>query len=259
MKRLGNLGLVHGAMVFAAFVLPGAWAQSRGGRIQPVITAITPLALVPGSKTLVRVLGVNLASARQVLFPGTPLAPVPVGERKGAEIPKSLEMKEAGDTQFEFLLELPANLTLESLPIAVQCESARSAPVWLPVRASASQGMENEPNNAFAEANPIKEGIPLLGTIQADKDIDVYVFHPKAGERYEVGLVAGARASLLDGALSVYDAAYRLVASAFNTGSADPVVRFSVSRPEAYYLVVSDAADKGGIWCPYELVLRKLP
>jgi hypothetical protein len=258
MRRLLCAGVAWAAwtMTEARLELLG---QAPSARPLPVITAITPLAVAPGEKTTLRILGANLATARQILFPGTSLAPIPVKERKAAELPKGFEMKEAGETQLEIVLDLTQQTLTGSLPVAIQCESARSDTLTLPVRSGSTQTSEKEPNNAFGEANPISAGIPVLGSIQSEKDTDVYSFHPTVGEQYEAAITATGRASLLDGSLAVYDADLRLVISADDTRGADPLVRFLVSRPGPHFLVVTDAADKGGAWSPYELLLSKLP
>jgi hypothetical protein len=98
-----------------------------------------------------------------------------------------------------------------------------------------------------------------LGVVQADKDVDVYVFEARAGERFEVLLSAGARASLLDGVVSVFDGERRLLGSANAAMGNDSLVKVAVSRPGPQYVVVSDAADRGGAWCAYELSLKRIP
>lgn len=234
-------------------------AQSGAVRTSPTITGLVPTAVTAGGKTKLRVLGLNLATARELVFPGTGLAPVPLTGRKAAEVPKGLEMKDVGDLQFEAEVLVPAGVAWGLLPVAVQCDVARSGSVVLPVRSTADTVSEREPNNAFSEANPLAEGRPVLGVVQADKDVDVYVFEARAGERFEVLLSAGARASLLDGVVSVFDGERRLLGSANAAVGNDSLVKVAVSRPGPQYVVVSDAADRGGAWCAYELSLKRIP
>jgi hypothetical protein len=257
MLRRGTAVVCAVWVVFAAG-LSRVEAQNAVSK-EPRITAVSPLALTGGGKTTLRILGVNLAAARQLVFPGTGLPPVGIPERKASELPKGLEMKDAGETQFEVTVDIPVGLPGGCLPLAVQCESARSASVALPVREAAAQTAEREPNNGFQEANPLREGLPVLGGIQSEKDTDVFVFHPAPGQRYEVAITAGARASLLDAALAVYDPDFRLVVSADDTSGSDASLAFVVKREGAHYVAVTDAADKGGWGCVYELILRKIP
>ena len=256
LRRGTALAWVAGA-VFAAGLCRGD-AQTVVSK-EPRITAVSPLALPSGGKTTLRILGVNLGTARQLVFPGTDLPPVSIPARQAAELPKGLEMKEAGETQFDVTVDVPQGLPGGRLPLAVQCASARSVSVALPVREATAQVAEQEPNNGFQEANPLGEGLPVLGGIQSDKDTDVFVFHPALGQRFEVALTAGARASLLDAALAVYDPDFRLVVSADDTSGSDAAIRFVVKREGAHYVSVTDAADKGGWGCVYELMLRKIP
>jgi hypothetical protein len=233
-------------------------AQSRAVRAQPTITALVPNAVMAGGKIKIRVLGLNLATARELVFPGTGLAPVRLTERKAAEVPKGLEMKDVGDLQFEAELVVPAPPAWGLLPVAVQCDAARSESVILPVRSAADTANEREPNNAFNEANPLAEGRPMLGVVHADKDVDVFTFEANAGDRFEVTLSAGTRASLLDGVVSVFDGERRLLASANAVSGNDSLVKVEVRRPGPHYVVVSDAADRGAVWCGYELLLKRM-
>lgn len=234
-------------------------AQSRVVRMQPTITGLVPMAVTAGGKTKLRVLGVNLATARELVFPGTGLAPVPLTGRKAAEVPKGLEMKDVGDLQFEAEVALPAGGSWGLLPVAVQCDVARSEPVVLSVRSAADTVSEREPNNGFTEANSLVEGRPVLGMIQAEKDVDVYVFEGKAGERFEVLLNGGSRASLLDGVVSVFDRERRLLGSTNAALGSDSRLKVVVVQPGPHYVVVSDAGDRGGAWCAYELMLKRMP
>ena len=224
-----------------------------------MITAVAPLAVVVGERTTLRVLGLNLATARELVFPGTGLPPVPLKARKAAEIPKTLEMKEVGDLQFEAEIELPEDVPWGVLPVTVQSDVARSVPVMVPVRARSGTVNEREPNNGFTEANRLAEGQPVLGVIQAEKDVDVYAFDAKAGERFEVVLSASGRGSLLDGAVSVFDGDRRLLGASNGEPGGALVVKLQIARSGVHHVVVTDAADRGGTWCGYELLLRRLP
>ena len=238
---------------------PEGRGQSRAVRTQPTITGVVPMAVTAGGKVKLRVLGLNLATARELVFPGTGLEPVPLTGRKPAEIPKGLEMREVGDLQFEAEVVVPAGVAWGLLPVAVQCDTARSKAVVVPVRGVSDAEQEREPNNAFTEANTLVEGRPVQGVVQVEKDVDVYGFQAKGGDRFEVLLCAGARASLLDGLVSVFDEERRMLGSANATLGSDSSVTFTVGRSGLHYVVVSDAADRGGAWCAYELLLKRVP
>ena len=76
------------AVVLGTGLLSVGRAQSGATRTVPTITGLVPMAVTAGGKTKLRVLGLNLATARELVFPGTGLAPVPLTGRKAAEVPK---------------------------------------------------------------------------------------------------------------------------------------------------------------------------
>jgi hypothetical protein len=247
-------------LVWGAVLFPTEMPAQSAARIPgPAITAVLPLALAPGEAATLRILGTNLSNARKVVFPGTALPPVPVHERKEAGLPKIFEMKEAGETQLEIRFTVPQSAPEGGLQIAVQCDGPRTPAVTLPLRRPTEQSVEKEPNDAFSEGNPIVENRPVMGAIQGEKDTDVYIFDAPAPGRFEATLSAAVRASLLDGCLAVYGPDHRLIAFADDTRGSDPVLRFETGVAGPHFLVVTDAADKGGVWSAYELTLHKLP
>ncbi len=239
-------------------VLQGAWAQAPLVAKRPMLTSISPLSVTSGQKTTMRFLGINLVGPRRLFVRGPGLE-VRLAEVRTGEIPKGLEAKEVGETQFEATLDLPEGFADPIIEVVVECESTRTSPLRIPVRRAGEQESEREPNNGFAEAQTLVEGRPMLGAIQSEKDVDVFVFEGVAGVEYEVGVVAGRRASLLDGVVSVFDGDRRMMVVSDDGEGPDPVARFKVQRSGPHYAVVTDAADKGGVWCGYELLLRRLP
>jgi hypothetical protein len=171
LRRGTALAWVAGA-VFAAGLCRGD-AQTVVSK-EPRITAVSPLSLPSGGKTTLRILGVNLGTARQLVFPGTDLPPVSIPARQAAELPKGLEMKEAGETQFDVTVDVPQGLPGGRLPLAVQCASARSVSVALPVRDATAQVAEQEPNNGTITARNIAGYRQVSGTISGPTDFDYF-------------------------------------------------------------------------------------
>jgi len=253
---LGRLVLLSCSL----FVFPGSAAAQENKIEGPRITALAPQRLVPGAKAVLRVLGYKLSGALEVRFAeGSGLAPVPVREKKAAELPKGLEAKDAGETQFEVALDIPATFPEGDLGLRVATINGITPASSIRVAAGEAALEEKEPNNGFREAQPLPLGSIVFGTIGADKDVDVYAVSVRGGRRVRAEIFANRRSSLLDAVLSVYDIAGRPLASNDDFKGRDPHVECVLSADAKVYVVVSDAHDRGSVWHGYELRVSEVP
>jgi hypothetical protein len=133
----------------------------------------------------------------------------------------------------------------------------------------AAAAYESEPNDAFAQANPVGPGGWVSGAIGAAGDTDHYAVHAEAGQLVTVSLLAapggndagpyGDWGSALVPTVEVLDAQGHLLSatSADRLGAAnfaesvlrpDPMIETSFRAPAAgdYDVVVSDANAAGG-------------
>ena len=105
-----------------------------------------------------------------------------------------------------------------------------------------------------------ESGKTVRGNISQDKDVDVYQFAGKSGEKIRAEIIASRAGSLMDGLLMLYNAQGVLLAQEDDSAtSRDPEVNFTLPADGIYFLVVSDSHDRGGEWRSYELTLQVMP
>ncbi|MES2570587.1 MAG: pre-peptidase C-terminal domain-containing protein [Verrucomicrobiota bacterium] len=247
------------ALLLATLATSG-FAQEKAPAI-PRLTAMAPLEVVPGVTTTLRLRGIKLNETRDLEFLDVPSQPgIEIREKKNAEIPNGLDAKEAGDTQLEIKLTVPADWQPGTVRFRIVSGSERTDPCKLHVIAPASLIEEKEPNGSFREAQPIDCGKVVRGMIKEEKDVDVFQFTGRARTTIWAGIVAVRHASLLDSALHLYDSAGQLLAA--NDDSAadrDASLHFRIPADGTYFLTVTDANDRGGQWNAFELILKELP
>lgn len=261
MDRL--LRLLLGRLVLLPCVLFVFWGSlaAQEKKIEgPRITSFAPQRLVPGAKTVLRVLGHKLSGALEVRFAeGSGLVPVPVREKKAAELPKGLEAKDAGDTQFEVELDIPAAFPEGDLVLSVATINGITPARAIRVAGGEAALEEKEPNNGFREAQALAVGGMVFGAIGVDKDVDVYVVSVRGARRVRAEIFANRRSSLLDAVLSVYDGAGRLLASNDDFKERDPRIECGLPADGKIFVTISDAHDRGSVWHGYELRVSEAP
>ena len=117
---------------------------------------------------------------------------------------------------------------------------------------------EKEPNNGFAQAQELTLPATVDGKFEQEKDVDVYRFAGKAGERVRVEVRAARLGSPADAAVTVFDADRRVLDTSDDAdGTADPALTVTLPRDGVYFVSVSEANDLGGDLYRYRLVLAK--
>jgi len=97
----------------------------------------------------------------------------------------------------------------------------------------------------------------VQGRIDAAKDVDLYRFDGKAGQRVTIEVLAARYGSPLDALLTLYDVEGRILASCDDVaGSPDPRLETTLPRDGGYILGVIDANDEGSPMHLYRLSLR---
>jgi hypothetical protein len=218
------------------------------------ITAVEPAAMISGTKATLKVRGFKLKDASAVRFPTAADVTAEIKEKKDSEQPKGLENKTVGDTQLLAEVTLPTELPPGILEYVIATPSGDVAGK-LRVLAANAMMEEAEPNNGFREAQMLSAGISARGSIQGDKDVDVYALPCKAGQRFKVSVVTGGPL-LSDAALHCYDSRGQFLAASDDGTSRDPELVLSIPTDESVFLCVSSAHDIGGEWHSYLLVVE---
>jgi len=262
MKRpLLVLGFVVCSLGYSAsdctFIGRGSVVRAQEAKNEAArITAIEPAAIVSGTKTTLKVRGFKLKESTEIRFPMAIEVKGEITEKKDSGPPKGLENKLVGDTQLLAEITLPANHPAGTLEYVISTP-AGDALGKLRVLAVDTSIDEMEPNNGFREAQKLQPNQFARGSIQSDKDVDVYAFPAKAGQQLKVTLTSGAPL-IMDAVLQCYDARGQFLAAADDGESRDPVLTLKPPTDGLVYLCVSSAHDIGGEWNSYLLTVEEV-
>lgn len=243
-------------LLVAALVAGPVYAQDKKPDV-PRITAVAPFGLLPGKETTLKIRGVKLSNATEVRLPGGLKAEIK--EKKTADVPNGLDAKDVGDTQLEVKLTVPADRPAGPLALSVVTPEGITAPRELRILDAANCVDEKEPNGGLREAQPIEFGKTLRATIKEDKDVDVFRFTGKSGQRIAVEVFAARGASLLDSTVTLMDARGHVLASADDSATRDSQLIHPLPADGPFFLIVQDAHDRGGSWHGYTLTVKEAP
>jgi len=243
-------------LLAAALVAGPVSAQEKKPDV-PRITAVAPFDLLPGKETTLKIRGVKLSNATEVRLPGGLKAEIK--EKKAAEVPNGLDAKDVGDTQLEVKFTVPADAPAGPFALSVVTPEGLTAPREMRVLVAANCVDEKEPNGGLREAQPIELGKVLRATIKEDKDVDVFQFTGRSGQRVAIEVFAARGASLLDSTVTLMDARGHVLASADDSATRDSQLSHQLPADGPYFLTVQDAHDRGGPWHGYGLTVKETP
>lgn len=246
------LGLCEGLNLRCA---PSIQAQEVKAEVAK-ITAFEPAAIVVGAKTNFKIRGFKLKDATGIRLVEGMNAVAEIKEKKDAGPAKGLENKQVGDTQVLVEIDLPADHPAGLLKYVVATPSGEVSGE-VRVFAVGTIVEEVEPNNGFRESQSLPPGLTARGSIQGDKDVDVYGYVAKAGQQLKVSVTSGG-VLLMDAALHCYDTKGQFLAASDDNTTRDPVATLKVPSDGLVFLCVSSAHDVGGEWHNYLLSVEEV-
>lgn len=214
----------------------------------PQITGVMPFGIVSGITNKIKIVGLNLTNATEVLLPSADsrLA-IEIKSRGKASTPDKADAKKLGDTQIEANLFVPSDIAPMDLPIFVRTPEGDSKTNLLRVIEREWLFDEKEPNPGFRKPNEIKLPQTIRGSIDPAGDVDVFRFTAKAGERVRLETLSTSYGSPLDPVLTVYDAKGHVVANSDDTKAGrDALLRFAPAGDGVFFISIIDAHDRGG-------------
>ncbi len=116
--------------------------------------------------------------------------------------------------------------------------------------------LEQEPNDAFAQATAADLPLAFNGIIQAAGDVDCFVFEARKGQVWDVECYARRLRSPLDSVLGVYYADGRGIAGNDDSRGPDSYIRFTVPEDGRYVIRVTDHLGRGGPEFVYRIELQ---
>lgn len=249
--------LTFTAITLLVIVGPHVQAQSPVVSVSaPSVTATEPAALVRGRKETLKLRGFELKGATQLRFPSAEQIVVELKESSDAGQAKGLENKVVGDKQLVAEITLPADLPTGLLEYVVVTPGGEAKSKII-VLATESSIDEHEPNDGFRDAQKLRNGQVVRGSIQADKDVDVFAYPSLAGQQLRITVTSGGPL-LTDLSVQSYDGRGQFLAAADDGPSRDPVMTLTTKVEGPIYLCVSSSHDLGGPWHSYVLTIEEV-
>lgn len=241
-------------VLFAALAIPFVLsAQPKpAAKDAPVVQYSTPLFVVPIAKVKVILRGQKLDAVTEVKSADAKVTAKLVGKARKAAVPNNYPANKLGDTEVEVELDFKKDHAPDSVALTAVGPGGTSEVYQLLV--VTKPVLEQEPNDNFAQAQAIALPVTLEGTIAKERDVDVYKFEGKQGQRVKFSIVAAKLGAPTDALLTLYDDAKGVLAIVDDTGgSPDPILEAKLPRDGTYYVVVIEASDLGGAQFGYRL------
>jgi hypothetical protein len=220
----------------------------------PRIVVVVPLGAAPGKLSKLTIRGSNLDKATEVKVAGGTAKIVSKGP---AAVPDKNPDK-VGDTQVVAEVTLDAKLPGGMASLIVVTPDGETLPHKLLVEMTLPVVAEKEPNEGFKQAQEIALPVVIEGMIDRPKDVDVFRFTGKKGQKLTAEVLAHRYGSPLDAMLTLYNAAGQQLA--FNddlaTNTRDARLEVVLPGDGEYFLVLIDAHDSGGPAHAYRLVVQ---
>jgi len=172
-----------------------------------------------------------------------PTAIVPAGGKPG----ETVEVTFLGDIAGAQTRPIPLPATIDS-EFAVFAEDDQGvSPSGLKFRLSPLDNViEQEPNNAVAQATKGPAPAALNGVLQEKGDSDFFGFTATKGQVYDVHVYGRRLRSEIDPVLTIHNSQGGNIAANDDTGGPDSYLRFSVPADGEYFVSVRDHLGRGG-------------
>ena len=239
-----------------SLLLLGATGLVNAEEEKPRASLCLPLAVPAGATTRVLLRGWALERVDEVRC-DDPLVSVSLVGRGEAAVPNPQDLARIGNRQ----LELDVTVAAERAPADVSLQvfvagHPEGNPCRLLVGSPHATRSEEEPNEGFRSARPISFPQVVDGTIQGDRDVDVFALELAESRLVRMELRARSQGSALDGLVTVFDGqGRRVVEQDDRPGLADPRMELTLTAGR-YFIVVQDALDRGGPGHAYRLLVE---
>ena len=218
----------------------------------PKVLYSIPLVVEPGKKVKVMLRGAKLEGVTEVKQGDTKLKIT--GAAKKSAPPNNYPAAKFGDSECEVELDLPKDFAEDVIELTAVAPGGES-----PYTLSVAKGSvrEKEPNDSFATANEVKLPAVIDAVIGRERDVDLFQFTGKAGQKITAEILAAKLGSPADLNLTLYDSAKNVLAQCDDTPeSSDPIVAFTLPRDGVYFLGIQESSDLGGPQYGYRLQIK---
>jgi hypothetical protein len=247
-------GILLPAILFFAASSLRAEPKPAKPEDRPKIVVALPMGVVAGRATKVTLRGAKLDAVTEAR------CQVPTAKVKLLSKGSVGGIAGVGNTQAVIELELPADYAGSTVTVTLVNAAGESNAHGLIVDRTPVVD-EKEPNNGFAQAQPIAPGQTVAGVVERGFDVDVYRFEGKAGQRITAEVFAARFGSPLDSLLTLYTGDGQTVAvnDDLDASTRDSRLEATLPRDGTYFLVLIDANDHGSPAHVYRLSLHAKP
>jgi hypothetical protein len=240
-----------------ALTSPPTFAQDKkkpDKKAEPRVLVVVPLGAAPGKTKKLTIRGIGLDKATDVKVEHGTAKLV----SKGAAPVPDKNPDKVGDTQVVAEVTLDEKLPDGTVALTVVLPDGETKPHKVLIESTLPVVAEKEPNEGFKQSQEIKLPVVVEGMVERPRDVDVFRFAGKRGQKVTAEVLAHRYGSPLDAMLTLYNAAGQQVA--FNDDLAPDTrdARLEVVLPADgdYFLVLIDAHDAGSPAHAYRLVVK---
>jgi Bacterial pre-peptidase C-terminal domain len=250
--------LIPLVLIAAIAILPSAAQDKKkpAPKKEPRVFFTVPLGAAPGKTTKLTLRGSNLEDAKDVkILDGKGSAKI-LSKGKAGVPDKNPE--KVGDTQVEIELKLNDKLAGDSVSLVVVTANGETKPHAVLIETILPVVLEKEPNDGFRSAQVVTLPIVIEGAIGRPKDVDLFRFEGKKGQKLYTEVLASRHGSPLDSMLTLYDAKGEQLAANddFTKDHRDAKLEFVLPADGTYYLSLIDVHDTGSALHVYRLVVK---
>lgn len=224
---------------------------------RPKVLYAVPLVVTPGAKQTLTLRGKHLDAVKGVKVVGAKGATVKRPGGKKVPVGNNQPGERIGDSEVEIELELPKGVRPGEVQLIAVGPGGESAPYTLLIPDELPAVREKEANNGFDQAQRIAVPAAVEGTVKGERDVDVFQFAGKKGDKLKIEVQAARYGSPVDALITLFDGERRILVSVDDAdGSPDPVATATLPQDGTYFLTLIDAHDLGGPQFGYRLVVK---
>lgn len=238
--------------------LTSSSAQDKKKASVPKLAVARPLVVEPGKKTKLVVRGVNVDGLTELRVHEPKSKGTLAGKPKKVGLPNNYPLDRVGDTEIEIELEVAKDAPGGTLAFSVVGPGGESNAIKVALADETPRTVEKEPNDGLDKPQAIALPAAVEGTIERERNVDVFSFTGKKGERIQIEVWAARLGSPADLLLTVLDADKNILDSCDDAnGSADPSLSVTLPRDGTYFISLIESNDLGGAMFPYRLHMRR--
>lgn len=246
------------AYLFATVFIGNGWssaADPKPPEVSPKPLVAVPLGFSPGMPVRLLVRGLRLDTATEVqATAGDAKLEVKLHSKQKAAVPANQDVQKLGDSQLELELTVPEGNTAQHVSLVIVTPTGQSQPYLVPLAPRDLLIAEIEPNDGFAQTQPITPGKTILGVIASAQNVDVFKLAAQAGQKFSIEVTAARLGSPLDALLTVYDESGAILATSDDVlDSTDSKIELAAAKVGQLFVVLMDSNDNGGPSYAYRL------